>query len=188
MSELQPDEGTLLAAWPDMLDPNFMHSVVLVCQHAPEGAYGLVTNRPTELELGQLLPEHELLRDSHFPVHLGGPVEHTTMQFVHVVPDKIPGGVCLDGTLWIGGDLDALARFVTTDSSARDAVRVFLGYSGWGAGQLDQELETGSWVPAPLQLEAVFGGDGESAWRRVVRSVGRLGEDLEVQPPDISWN
>jgi putative transcriptional regulator len=186
--ELRVEGGSLLAAWPDLLDPNFMHSVVLVCQHSDEGAYGLVTNRPTQFKLGELLPEHELLGTSEFPVHLGGPVEHTTMQFLHVAPGEIPGGICLDGELWLGGDLDAMAQFVTEHEDAQSSVRVFLGYSGWGAGQLDVELGSGSWIPAPPDLDAVFGPEGEETWRRVVRSVGALGHELENQPPDASWN
>jgi putative transcriptional regulator len=186
--ELIVDAGTLLAAWPDMLDPNFMHRVVLVCQHDADGAYGLVTNRRTELTLQELMPDHELLGSSSFAVHLGGPVDHSTLQFLHVLPDRIPGGICLDGTLWLGGELDALARVVTEDEAAAGSVRVFLGYSGWGAGQLDVELGTGSWIPAPSSKEAVFGEDGEPTWRRVVRSIGAAGRDLENLPPDVSWN
>jgi len=186
---LRVEGGTLLAAWPDMLDPNFMHSVVLVCQHSDEGAYGLVTNRSTELTMGELVPEHELLKDSDFPVHLGGPVDHSTLQFLHTVPDLVPGGLEIEGALRLGGDLDSLARFLAAEPArARGSVRVFLGYSGWGAGQLESELDQGSWLWAPPSLDAVFGPDGEPTWRSVVRASGKVGRDLENQPPDVSWN
>lgn len=185
--ELRVAAGTLLAAWPDLMDPNFMHGVIMVCQHSEEGAYGLVTNRRTEFKVSDLLPDHPLLGKSAFPVHLGGPVDHATMQFLHRAPDQIPGGLCLDGELWLGGELDAMGRFATRDEArARRHLRVFLGYSGWGAGQLEGELQANSWLPAPASLETVFGEEGERAWRRVVRSVGLQGfEDL---PPDLSWN
>jgi putative transcriptional regulator len=187
--ELRVEAGTLLAAFPDMLDPNFMHSVVLICQHSDQGAYGVVTNRATELVIRKLLPDHPVLGQSDFPVFLGGPVDHTTLQFVHVVPESIPGGLSIDGKLWLGGDLDALAAYVTRHPRvARRKVRLFLGYSGWGAGQLDAELGTGSWLPAPPALDAIFGEPGEPTWRRVVRSIGREGGALEQQPPDVSWN
>jgi len=187
--ELRVEPGTLLASFPDMLDPNFMHTVVLMCQHNEQGAYGLVTNRPTTLTLKNLLPEHPILRASRFPVFLGGPVEPRTLQFVHVAPEEIPGGVSLDGRLWLGGELDKLAEFVTTRPRlARRKLRVFLGYAGWGEGQLEGELAGGSWLPASPSLEALFGQPGEGAWRRVVQSVGRLGESLKDQPPDVSWN
>jgi putative transcriptional regulator len=187
--ELRVEPGTLLAAYPDMLDPNFMHSVVLMCQHSEQGAYGLVTNRPTTLTLKNLLPEHPVLRASRFPVFLGGPVDPTTLQFVHVAPEEIPGGVSLDGRLWLGGELERLAEFVTAHPRlARRKLRLFLGYAGWGEGQLEGELTSGSWLPAPPSHAAIFGAPGEGAWRRVVQSVGRLGDALKDQPPDVSWN
>ena len=188
--ELRVEAGTLLAAWPDLMDPNFMHTVVLVCQHSDEGAYGLVTNKLTKFGMGDLLPDHPTLGTSTFPVYLGGPVDHSTMQFVHVVPDRIPGGVSIDGRLWLGGDLDAMGAYLVEclPGEADLKLRVFLGYSGWGAGQLDAELGTGSWVPAPPSLEAIFGETGEPTWRRVVRSIGRGGDELGQQPPDVSWN
>ena len=187
--ELRVEAGTLLAAFPDMLDPNFMHSVVLICQHSDQGAYGVVTNKSTSFTVKDLLPNHPLLGQSKFPVFLGGPVDHTTLQFVHVVPDDVPGGLSIDGKLWLGGDLDALGKFLAAKPrAAARKVRLFLGYSGWSAGQLDKELVTGPWLPAPPALDAIFGDPGESTWRMVVRSIGRDGNDLEQQPPDVSWN
>ena len=187
--ELRVEAGTLLASFPDMLDPNFMHTVVLVCQHSDQGAYGVVTNRRTKFVVRELLPDHPELKSSSFPVFLGGPVDHTTLQFVHVVPKEIPGGLSIDGKIWLGGDLDALGRFVSAHPRlALRKLRLFLGYSGWSAGQLETELGTGSWLPAPPALDAIFGEPGETTWRRVVRSIGREGNELESQPPDVSWN
>ena len=190
MSEnLRVQAGTLLAAWPDLLDPNFMHSVVLICDHTEDGAYGLVTNRPSDFTLGELLADHEGLGACDFPVHLGGPVDHARLQFVHVLPERITGGLSIDGRLWIGGDLDEVARLIDEDRElAIRSVRFFRGYSGWGEGQLEGELDSGSWIPAPPITEAIFGDVGEPIWRRVVRSVGADASGLESQPPDVSWN
>jgi putative transcriptional regulator len=187
--ELRVEAGTLLAAFPDMLDPNFMHTVVLICQHSEQGAYGVVTNKSTQFTVKDLLPDHPRLGRLRFPVFLGGPVDHTTLQFVHVVPEAIPGGVSIDGKLWLGGELDALGEYLAKHArTAARKVRLFLGYSGWGAGQLDGELGTGSWLPAPPSLKAIFGAPGEATWRAVVRSLGRESGGLEQQPPDVSWN
>lgn len=187
--ELRVEAGTLLAAFPDMLDPNFMHTVVLICQHTEQGAYGVITNRATQLTVKDLLPDHPTLGSSSFPVFLGGPVDHSTLQFVHVVPAEVPGGISIDGKLWLGGELDALGRYLARDpAAAAERVRLFLGYAGWGAGQLEGELGSGSWLPAPPTPAAIFGAPGEATWRRVVRSLGRAGEGLAELPPDVSWN
>ncbi len=186
---LQIDSGTLLAAWPDLQDPNFMHSVLVMCQHSDEGAYGLVVNRPSPFTLRDLFPEHEILGQSPFPVHVGGPVEPQAFQFLHRVPERIPGGIPLDGRLWLGGELEAMAVYLEQEPvAAGDHLRALLGYSGWQAGQLDAELRTGSWLPATMDPSAVFGGVGEEVWRKVLRSVGKEGADLGSLPPDVSWN
>ena len=188
MQPLWVETGTLLAAWPDMLDPNFMHTVVLACQHDGEGAYGLVLNRPTPHMVRDLLPEHPLLGRCELPVHSGGPVDASALQFVHRVQDRVPGGLPLSGALVLGGDLDALGRYLIEEpEAALENVRFYLGYSGWGAGQLEGELITGSWLPAACDAAAVFGADEAETWRRVVRSAGP-GTGLENLPPDASWN
>lgn len=187
--ELRVLPGTLLAAWPDLVDPNFMHAVVLIIQHDDEGAFGLVVNKPSDVTTAQLLPEQPDLGRVDFPVHIGGPVDPGFLQFLHTVPDSVPGGFPLDGNLWLGGEVEALGRYVAEDpQGARSSVRMFVGYSGWGSGQLEEELGIGSWLPAPATVTAVFGGSGESTWRGVVRSIGEEGKGLAGQPPDPSWN
>jgi putative transcriptional regulator len=151
------EPGTVIAAAPDLRDPNFMHTVVLMCQHTGEGAYGLVINRPAMLTVDVLLPEHPILANEKIRVFTGGPVGLNTLQFLHSVPESIPGGLDLGHGLWLGGELDALASFVSEHAPDADRhVRMILGYSGWGAGQLEAELATGSWIPAPLDRAWVF--------------------------------
>lgn len=187
--EMRVEIGTLLASWPDMLDPNFMHSVLLICQHADDGAYGLILNRRTEFTTMNLLPDHQVLGKLPFAVHMGGPVAPTNMQVLHTVPEAIPGGVPLTERLWLGGELDAVGDFIANrNEDVSSKVCFFVGYAGWGAGQLDEELATGSWLPSPLAPEGVLGAGGDDVWRRVVRSIGTDGGDLENLPPDVRWN
>lgn len=186
---LRAAPGTFLAASPDMLDPNFMHSVVLMCQHDDEGAFGLVINQPAPVTVDDLLPEHPLLGKLAFPVFLGGPVGRETLQFVHRVPERISGGVPLAGGLWMGGQLEELAQVIADDADGMtDRVRLLVGYSGWGKGQLDAELALGSWLPAPFVDGEIFERDPELTWRRVIRSIGDGAQGLENLPPDVSWN
>jgi len=187
---LRAAPGTFLAASPDMLDPNFMHSVVLMCQHDAEGAFGLVINQPAPVTVDDLLPEHPLLGKLAFPVFLGGPVGRDTLQFVHRVLDRISGGLPQTDGLWMGGQLEDLAQVISEDADEMaDRVRLLVGYSGWGEGQLDGELRIGSWVPAPLDPGLVFEGqEPERTWRKTLRSLGEGGAGLSQLPPDVSWN
>jgi putative transcriptional regulator len=183
------EPGTLLISVPQMLDPNFMHTVVLVCQHAAEGAFGLVLNCKAGRTVAELLPDHPVLREVEAEVYAGGPVGLDALQFLHRVPDRIRGGTAIADGLYLGGELDELAAFLRDGPEPGRDARLFVGYSGWGAGQLDAELVSGSWVPAPFDRELPFSTAGrEGAWRRVLRSLGRAGEGLSQLPPDVSWN
>lgn len=179
--------GTLLLSVPQMLDPNFMHTVVLLIEHTPEGAYGLVVNRAADIAVDTLLPEHPLLSACDFPVHYGGPVGRDTLQFVHRLPDRIPGGLEFCPGLFLGGEVESMAQVAV--EGERSDLRLFVGYSGWGGGQLDGELALGSWVPAESEPQLVFEDQPpEALWRKAMRGQGSAGEGLSHLPPDVSWN
>ena len=187
--DLTVAQGSLLAAGPDLLDPNFARAVVLMCQHAPQGAYGLVINRPSEYKASDVLTGHELLKSSDLRVFIGGPVSLDGLQILHRVPQLIGGGVPIAEDLWIGGDLDAVGRYALDDpEAAARNVRLFVGYSGWGAGQLDIELATGSWLPVPGDTERVFQLDTTGVWQDVVASLGGDYKRVAAEPPDPRVN
>jgi putative transcriptional regulator len=160
-----------------------------MCEHGDQGARGLVINRPSPVTVDKLMPAHALLARQRNVVHAGGPVGLDTLQFVHRVPERIAGGEELSPGLYLGGDIDDLARFLDErGESATDDVRLILGYAGWSAGQLEVELASGSWIPVSLQTDWVFADDPQGIWRRVVRSLGPDAAGLEDFPPDVSWN
>lgn len=181
--------GTLLLSVPQMLDPNFMHSVVLMIEHNQHGALGLVINQPVDASLGELVGEHPLLAGLEFPMHCGGPVGRDSMQFLHRLPEVIPGGLDLGDGLFLGGELEDLAEALRAGAVSPGSLRMFVGYSGWGGGQLEQEFGTGSWVPAPPNPDLCFGPEtGEHLWRAALRGLGDAGQGLSQLPPDVTWN
>lgn len=181
--------GWLLAAWPDLTDPDFMHSVILNCRHTRQGAFGFVLNHPLGIDTTKLLQAHSVFGRIGLPIFRGGPVDPDTLQFVHRLPHELPGAQEVSDQLWMGGDFDALARFTERHPKrALNEVRLFLGYSGWDEGQLDQELTEGSWIPAAPDLAEVFSPDSKGAWKRVLKSLGELGQSLAKLPPDPEWN
>ncbi|MFT7479386.1 MAG: putative transcriptional regulator [Gammaproteobacteria bacterium] len=187
--DLHVTPGSFLVSVPQMLDPNFMHTVLLMCEHTSQGALGLVVNRAPALIVRDLLPEHPKFAELDFPVHHGGPVGLDSLQFVHTTDERIPGGIELAPDLYLGGDLDSLGTFLGQEQQPQHSVRLFLGYAGWAAGQLEGELQTGSWVPAPLDPKLLFSDEpAEDVWRQSLRSLGLEGEGLSQLPPDVSWN
>jgi putative transcriptional regulator len=195
-SDLRVPAGTLLASSPDLLDANFMHTVSLMCEHGEAGAYGLVLNKLSSLTLDRLLPDHPVFGSLALPVAWGGPVGSDTLQILHRYPDVVTGGFRMADDLVLGGDLDEVAALFESGppEAALQGVRFVLGYAGWGAGQLEGELEAGSWLPLPPDTDLVFArelGSSEQQlrlWQRAVRGLGREGEGLADLPPDIGWN
>lgn len=160
--------GKLLIAEPMLGDPSFSRSVVLICEHGPEGTVGFSLNRPTEHTLGDLLPE---LYTPLLPVFQGGPVQLDTLHMLHRTPLAFGGTEVADGIYW-GGSYEALQEAVLHNSYQPIDLRLFVGYSGWGAGQLEKELEEGSWLVANVTPELIFETDPEQLWRRAIESLG----------------
>jgi putative transcriptional regulator len=168
-SDLSP---SLLVAMPQLLDPNFHRTVVLLIDHDDAGTFGLVLNRGTDLPVAQLCASLgiEWQGREERSVEWGGPVqpEHGWL----LMGEDAPGH--LEVT-----DVTQGVRFSRSPDVLRECAeapprkfRVFLGYAGWGPGQLQQELVQGAWLVAPVSAEFVFDTPRESLWEQVVRHLG----------------
>ena len=180
---MQSLKGQLLVAGPSLLDPNFRRTVVLIGEHTDEGALGVVLNRASEATVEDAVPELSPLIDDEELVHVGGPVQPSAIVVVADFVDPEQAGVLiLDSVGFLPAEVDPDAI-----GELRRA-RVFAGYAGWGPGQLDEELDEGSWIVAPALPEDVFTGDPEELWSDVLRRKGGPFEVLALMPPDPSAN
>ncbi len=174
--------GTLLVAAPFLRDPNFRRAVVLLCEHGPEGAMGVVLDRPTETRAADAVPSLSHLMADGERVHEGGPVEVGGVVALADFIDADAGGSPAFGSIgFVSADAGDLTGSVA-------AVRLYAGYSGWGAGQLEEEIEQGAWILATPIADDVFGVDLHNLWARVLeRQGGRLAL-LARMPDDPSVN
>jgi putative transcriptional regulator len=168
----------LLVATPDLLDPNFERSVVLMLEHNAGGAFGLVLDRPDELDCAEVLASWASLTAAPNRVFTGGPVEPGSAFCVGVVLDgaaELPDGVALLPT---GPEQSAPNSSICTVDLDADPVlvaavvariRVFSGYAGWSPGQLDSELREGSWFVCDARPHDVVTPDPEDLWSVVLR-------------------
>lgn len=186
MSPVKSLRGHFLVASPHLLDPNFVQTVVLLIQHNDEGALGVVLNRSTEKTVQELWEEiHEGHCENQLLLNLGGPVSgplialHTDAELGEM--EVVPG-------LFFSADKGHLERLV---DKAPLRMKMFIGHSGWGGGQLENELAQGAWFTAPASLEEVFREEQE-LWRSVSRKIGRqmLSSMLHIKdlPEDPSLN
>ena len=182
---MQP--GTLLISQPFLGDPHFERSVVLLCRHQPgEGAFGLVLTRRTAAVLGEalVLPPGPA---AAVPLYEGGPVQRDTLHFVHRYA-PLPGATSLgDGAYW-GGDFDLLISLINKGVILPDDVRCFIGYSGWSAGQLEQEIAGGSWFRQPASAGKVFTLRSDAFWQGILREKGGRYRALSNYPLDPRLN
>jgi putative transcriptional regulator len=176
-------KGQLLIAGPSLLDPNFRRTVVLVGEHTEEGALGLVLNRASEATIDEAVPELTVLVDSVSVVHFGGPVQPSAIVVLadFVDPDRA-GALVLDSVGFLPSEVDP------DELGELRRARVFAGYAGWGPGQLDDELEEGSWIVEPAIADDVFTDDPEGLWSAVLRRKGGPFSMLASMPPDPLLN
>ena len=171
-ADLRPGRGVLLVAKPQLLDPNFVHTVVLLCDHDDrQGTFGFVLNRPSENSLAQVLQGDHAFRGRRDTVFLGGPVGLDQLAVVHREAGLPQAMEVLPG-VFVGGDAPMLGERVRERKVPEEALRFLVGYSGWGKGQLARELEEDAWVLCAGRTEWVFDREPRTLWRRVLRSMG----------------
>ncbi len=176
-------KGQLLVAGPGLLDPNFWRTVVLVGEHSEEGALGVVLNRASETSVLDAVPELAELAEDMGAVHVGGPVQPSAIVVVaDFAEPEHAATLVLDSVGFLPSEVDPDAL-----GELRRA-RVFVGYAGWGPGQLDDELEEGSWIVEPALPEDVFTDEPAALWSEVLRRKGGPYGVLAAMPPDPSSN
>ncbi|NVJ87758.1 MAG: YqgE/AlgH family protein [Algoriphagus sp.] len=181
-----PKAGDLLISEPFLQDENFSRSVVLLCEHNEEGSFGLVFNKPSILRLSEIVEELEFL---DMEVYVGGPVEQNTLHFVYCGEKKLEGSIAIGEDLWWGGDFQDLVSGLKTGIIPEDSIRFFLGYSGWGPGQLLDELAENVWIICREKLELeTFASTPDELWRSLLKSMGGEFKVIANYPTDPRLN
>ena len=185
MNELKPSQGRLLIAEPFLGDPNFERSVVLVCEHNESGTFGFVLNQTTHLLLKDVI-EDEIY--AQIPLHIGGPVEQNTLHFVHRMGAVIEDSVQIGEGLYWGGDFEQLRSLLNMGTVTEQDVRFFIGYSGWGSGQLDGELTQNAWIVTETDADFIFDTPANQFWRGILRRMDGKYKALSNYPTDPRLN
>ena len=173
-----PLSASLLVAMPQLQDPNFVRAVMMIVQHDEQGTFGLVLNRPVDMSASELCDGLDMSwgGDPEAALHWGGPVQPHTGWMLFAATDVASESVesedeatDLGHGIRFAGSLNVL-REIAEDPPGD--LRLFLGYAGWGPGQLEAEMAEGVWLTAPATREAIFDVDPDAMWNYVVRSLG----------------
>jgi putative transcriptional regulator len=156
--------GKILVAHPDLPDPNFAHTVVLLIHVGDDGTLGLILNRPAKITLKKLFPQMQVT--SRDPVYSGGPVEEQVGLALIRSAAKLAQPLHIAGDVYLVTGKSLLEKTVQAGKDAA-GFRVYLGYAGWGPEQLDQELAADAWTVLPFRAETVFDAEPSSLWERL---------------------
>jgi putative transcriptional regulator len=165
---------SFLLSMPQLMDPNFSRTVVLLCKHSEDGAFGLVVNRPL-VTTGRVTVNLDppVSTDRELQVWIGGPVEpHRSWVLVGEEPDEAEelGGMKIADGLYLSTSPDLLRRLLEPDPPSM--TRLLVGYSGWGPGQLEAELEESSWLMSDIDRDLIFNTPADRLWEAAIRRLG----------------
>jgi len=170
MGSVESLRGQLLIAGPDLLDPNFRRSVILVGEHGEEGAMGVILNRPSPVSVADAVP--------------GGPVQPQAIVVLGDFGDTAEAAALVLGSIgFLPGEIETAA-----DIASLSRARVFAGYAGWAPNQLEEEIEEASWILEPAIAEDVFTDEPDHLWSTVLRRKGGAFAVLALMPPNPSSN
>jgi putative transcriptional regulator len=164
--------GTLLVASPALRDPNFVHAVVLLCDHGSGGSWGLVLNRRTNFTFGDLLDALPFPAAAAGPVHWGGPCESSRLQVLHRLRRDTGTSLAVCRNVELGIEIERLKTILADPMSPGEALHGYVGYAGWGAEQLTKEIAEKSWIACTADARIVFDTPPEEAWECTLESLG----------------
>ncbi len=166
--------GQLLIAMPNMRDPRFEKTVIYMCVHNAEGAMGLVVNRQIDgISFPELLDQLNIEPEAaapSLPVHFGGPVETGRGFVLHSADYGQNGTIMVDPLIGLTATIDIL-KDMAEQRGPRQSI-LALGYSGWGPGQLDGEIQQNAWLHVPSDDTLLFEGDLDTKWERAIGKIG----------------
>lgn len=179
-----PAKGKLLISEPFLADKNFERTVILLCEHNANGSFGLVLNQTTDLTLSDVIDDSY----SEQPLFSGGPVDKNTLHFLHRLGNDVPHTVFVsEGVQW-AGEFQHIKTLLNFGKQQAENIKLFIGYSGWGAGQLEQEIAQNSWYVSDADAELIFDTPPKDIWRATLRRMGGNFKVLSHYPTDPRLN
>ena len=164
---LKAKKGRLLISEPSLNDSIFFKSVVLLTHHDDEESIGLILNQPTKINLNEILNDIPL---SDFPVYIGGPVEKQSLLFIHSLGNLIPDSKIITDGVYFGGDFSTVTQLMQDKKITKNEIRFFVGYSGWGGEQLNNEIREDSWIVGNAQNKLCMKYSTPKLWSDIIKT------------------
>lgn len=169
LNKLEPRKGRLLISEPFAEDDFFKRSVILLCEHNEEGSFGFILNNFIDANLEELVEDAEAYSGK---ISMGGPVQTDSLFYLHTLGEDVleNSSEIVEG-LFIGGDFDKLKALISDGIANESNVRFFLGYSGWGEGQLEEEMKKKAWFVAKEEVSVIMQSQ-DDLWQETLKKMG----------------
>lgn len=184
--QLPLDKGMFLLASPSNEQLVYKRSVVLVCEHSPAGSFGLIVNKPIQIEDDESAQITDEITSDQIDMRLGGPMQPTQMMLLHSSSQIPEQTLEITKGVYLGGDIDFLQNAIHEDNPPH--LFLCLGYSGWLAGQLEQEIASGDWIISQSSPEKIFSSKPENLWQHLLRDLGGDYSSYSMIPDDLDLN
>lgn len=162
--------GVLLVAHPNLTDPNFQRTVVLICEHGAQGTLGIILNRPTAVLLSEALPNVSVLKGTSYVLFAGGPVRPEGVLMLFRVVEATDQLREVLAHVYMGLSGDVLERVITKPNPT-ETFRAYAGYAGWAPGQLEFEMAMGSWALIEADPSSIFDKVPETLWEEMTEAL-----------------
>lgn len=182
----QIKKGTFLIASPELESGLFFRGVILICEHNASGSFGLLINKPLDLDLPEEMSNLSHAVNPHVSMRASGPVQTNHMMLLHTQGENIEQTLEICTGVYLGGDLQFLQEVLGDESGP--FIHLCFGYVGWAGGQLEREFLDGSWFIYPATEEHIFKTPYDKLWRLLLRNMGGKYASLSMIPDDLSVN
>ena len=182
----QLKKGSFLVASPDIDTGIYFRSVLILCEHSPAGSFGLMINKPFEIELPEEILNVKEFKNTNVQMRAGGAIQPNQMMLLHSSDFISEQTLKLCDHVYLGGDLQFLQEAVSDPNGP--AIRLCFGYSGWSAGQLEREFLSGGWFLHPASSQHIFETSSDKIWQTILREMGGKYATLSMIPEDLSLN
>lgn len=180
------EKGAFLIASPELEQGLFKKAVILLCEHSPAGSFGLIVNKPFELEVPEEIVDLKHTLNPHISLRAGGPMQMGQMMLLHTSPDLPEQTLEICPNVFLGGDVPFLKE--SMQNKEGPSVHLCFGFAGWATGQLEREFLKGDWFLHPASARHVFETPAADLWKTILREMGGKFASMSMIPSDLSLN
>ncbi len=183
---LHIEKGSLLVASPNVTDPLYNQSVILICEYTSYGSFGLMLNKPYQIETIKANSEIDEIVQLKDNLRIGGSMQQNQLMLLHASTKHRDQTLKVTDGVYLGGDFPFLQELIREEPDS--SLLICFGYTGWTAGELEKQFQDGLWFLYPSNKELIFDTPPDKLWKETLNSMGGTYKNISMIPSDLSLN